>query len=251
MITPLLLVLCPMLQDLAGIPRLEPGVEVRGQLVDQPLEYRFRVEVDGPVHLDLQSLFFDARLELRAVDGSLLGEADEGSIGRHARLEVEAARKGTEYRVLAMAQDGGTGDFSLVLVLGAAPQLDAIAKEERTLADAKARVAAVAERFGERSAELADALYALGWTLYLGDRLEESVASYERSLAIREELFGRDAPVTLTTTDYLALALHAMSRHAEAEALYRRSLNARLRDLETDDRMIAYSAFNLAQQLKF
>jgi tetratricopeptide (TPR) repeat protein len=72
----------------------------------------------GTVTLKLESLDFDAAVELLRPDGELVARADLGGVGSDAWLVVEL-KAGTAYGIAASSRDGRAGDFVLSVVRGA------------------------------------------------------------------------------------------------------------------------------------
>ena len=66
------------------------------------------------------------------------------------------------------------------------------------------------------------------------------------AIAIEQRVLGPDAPLTLTTTNNLAMVLRLRGRYAEAEQAFRRSFQGRKRVLGADDPDTLTAGVNLA-----
>jgi len=244
-----LLLLLLSLQSPQGLPHLQPGQPLKGEVTDHspPVEtptlkksyadapvvgetYTLQVPESGPWHLDLRSYFFDAYLVLRESEGGLLAEDDDGLIGTQSRI-VADLEVGRECRVTVCALHGGRGGFELTLSSGKPVPLSPREKAEADLADARDRVKATETARGAESLETALALNVLAIFLQRQGRYREAEDLDKRALAIREKIQGPEHPDVATILNNLALLYKDQDRYEEAEPLLKRALAIRKRVL--------------------
>jgi len=95
-------------------------------------------------------------------------------------------------------------------------------------------------------------LFQLGSVYAAQRRNDEAIDVVEQSLALSEELYGKDSPASANTAEVLAAAYDYAGRYPEAEALFRRAIAVYERDASvgaTDrGRALANLALNLEYQ---
>ncbi len=261
-LTPLLLLLL-FLQNPQGLPHLQPGRPLKGEVTDHspavetptlkgyldaPVlgeTFTFQVPESGPWHLDLRSYFFDAYLVLRDGEGRLLAEDDDGLIGRHSRIVADLAA-GREYKISACALHGQRGAFDLVLATGKPKVLSRQELVAADLTEARSRVKAMEVAKGPESIDVAIALNSLAAFYKAQGRYQEAEPLYKRALAIREKVLGPEHPDTAVALNNLGLLYAALGPYGEAEPLFKRSLAIREKVLGPEHLDVARSLNNLA-----
>ncbi len=214
----------------AGSPAVE--TELLRETSDAPtlgLAYCLRLPEGGPVTLELRSVTLDAYLVLRAPDGTVLAEDDDGLYGTHARIAFDALEADVPYRVEACARFGEHGELELSLARGILPAPSRRERVELELEERRERVARLdAEAPG--SFELARALRKQGehaYRIYLGD---EAIEALERSVAIgfglheRSALSEEELLEHVETMRVLGAVFRGLDSHALARDLYVRAL---------------------------
>ena len=107
------------------------------------------------------------------------------------------------------------------------------------------RAYTMAQRWHDARPE-AQALNAMGLTLYQGAHFSRAEDAFVQALAIYERVFGPDHPHTASSLNNLALVYDAQGRYADAEPLHQRALAIRERVLGPDHPHTASSLSNLA-----
>ena len=189
--------------------------------------YRLRVPETGPYFIELRSHRFDAYLVLRAPDGNVLAEDDDGLLGTHSRIAVESLQAGEELELNACALHGDTGTFCLQWNLGRPKPLTPRERQAAEIEDARASLRVVELEHGPKHPNTATSLNHLAALLESQGNYEEARPLYERALKIREEALGPRHPHTATSLNNLALLLHDQGNYEEARPLLERALKIR------------------------
>jgi hypothetical protein len=77
----------------------------------------------------------------------------------------------------------------------------------------------------EAEQDLRDLLFTIGTSFDILGKYNEAEALHREALGLREKVFGRDHPNTLTSMNNLAEVLRPQGKHDEAEALHREALH--------------------------
>jgi CHAT domain-containing protein/tetratricopeptide (TPR) repeat protein len=213
----------------ADVPRLAVGQPLHGRIEkdDPPLassqlpfeqtgsplhgrSFPFVVTQGGTYSIEMRSHWFDSYLILRAADGRVVAEDDDGLFGDHARIVEELAAG--EYRVDAGAVGPRSGPFELTVAAGRPPQLSDEEQCDLALRDAREAVAEL-ESSPEGEPLVVHALARLADLLRLAERRIEAAATVERALAIAR----RHGPESVEWLSPLGVRLEMDERGATYE----------------------------------
>ncbi|HEX9792640.1 MAG TPA: tetratricopeptide repeat protein, partial [Planctomycetota bacterium] len=220
--------------------------------------FRVIVTEDAVHRIELHSHDFDAYLVLRDAQGTVIGEDDDGGVGRHARV-VATLKAGHDYRVTACALHGDRSDFRLRLAMGPPPDLDDAARFLAERADAGRfaeaqppleRVLEIHRRLlGAMHPALAGGVNNLAALLAYQGQFEQARPLFEQALAIAEASQGADHPATAFALNNLAGLLRAQGHFELARPLIERGLAIRMQVFGADHPVTAESLNTLGELL--
>lgn len=146
-----------------------------------------------------------------------------------AHLAASDAKKAEDAARLAITSADAVGDdvdrarALLTLIDAVGPEQARWAEGEAFARDARA----VVQRLGNDSRLLALLELRVGKLHYTQSRYAEALPHYQRALALREELFGKDDPQVAEVLQLLAICTGSLGKLDEAKALYERALRIR------------------------
>ncbi len=249
-------------------PRLELGQEIRATIGedDPPIRteiltrqytdarvlgktFSIRTPDEGACFLEARSYFFDAYLVVRAPDGGVAAEDDDGLVATDARIDGSALRPATDYTVEVGALDDGRGPFVIRFAKGSPPERPRAERDRETIRELLEAVRVVEEARGSEHPELAARLDHLSKALSEMGRYREALPYARRALEIAVSSGGEDDPRTARRRNNLAIALRGLGQFDEAEALLRRALASLEDNASADPMAIAAALNNLAELL--
>jgi CHAT domain-containing protein/tetratricopeptide (TPR) repeat protein len=211
--------------------------------------FLLEVAESGPYRVELRSHFFDAYLVLQDGDGGVLGEDDDGLLGRHARLVTELSA-GLTYSVTACAVRGGRGAYELSIATGRPAELSTPERANAELQDAEARVAAVEDLLGLDHPDTIVSVDALASLLSARGDYARARELHERAVEAGERVLGPGHPETAAYISNLAALLRDQGDHARARPLFERALEIYERVFGLDHSNTADMLGNLAGVLQ-
>ncbi|MCI0589665.1 MAG: CHAT domain-containing protein [Planctomycetes bacterium] len=180
----------------------------------------FVAEAAGPVTISVDSIGFDAYLRVETEAGDLVAEDDNGGVETNARLVLEA-KAGARYRIVAVASEGGAGEFTLSVAKGDVPRPSGAALLDAGIA--------FRSNAAERSLARRDKAAALDHRLQEGNRRasrsqhEQARAAYEASLVLARELGDRAREAK--ALEKLGLVHASLGQYARAREYHERRLS--------------------------
>ncbi|NQU47311.1 MAG: tetratricopeptide repeat protein [Planctomycetes bacterium] len=237
----------------AVIPKDAPGVQTpildaKYNITAPPVGNSFRITppTTGTYHFDLHSFAFDCYLILRAADGTLLAEDDDGFLSSHSRI-IADLQANTEYQITACALHGGRGSFQVQFSSGLPAPMNPEEKRAASLADTVAKIQWLEKVFGTKSSELANALVSDGHQFQAQGRYAEAEVAFGRMLEITEEFFSSELTRMAASMNFLARLYDAQGRLSDALPLYERALPIWVEALGPENPNVAASKSNLAE----
>lgn len=206
-----------------------------------PIPRRVLLATLEPESNDLEQTLRAEDALLRLLELGLLDQEEEGSVRLHRLLAAFVRNTVLDEQAMPAVER----------ILLAVTKQQNSAGNPRPLLPLQPHLRAVTDTAAKREDERAVALcLAFGYHLSEIAAYAEAKPYYQRALAIREKVRGRDHPETAVCLNELAGLLFNQGAHAEARAYYERALAIREKALGPDDPDTANSLHNLGYLLR-
>lgn len=209
-------------------------------------KFSLRVHEDGPYYIDLHSHDFDTYLVVQSEGGVVIGEDDDGLLGRHSRLAVELNAH-QDYLVFLCSIDGNSGSFRISIHRGEAPKWTDAQFLQALLKDGYENIAYYQGKYGQLAKEV-------GWAhtflaIQLIDLEEFGLAHglLEQGVKILTDELGVTDPNLGLVLYRFAESLERVGEYGNAKERYLQVLAIELSGDETPPGEIAITLLDLGR----